>query len=339
MSKVYSIENRSGDFLSLGRDALRLLKHLVSETNHTFDKEVPIKVHFGEKGNKTFVPPVCYDEIIRYLKDMGVTTSYIESNVLYRGARTTRTKHIKTAKEHGFTQIPIIIADGEIGTEYVEVEIYKEYIDKCKIGKEYGRFNQFIVMSHFKGHVEAGFGGAIKQLGMGFAARGGKLAQHSGISPVVNDSKCTACGTCVDSCDFGAIECEEIAVIDKDICIGCAGCIAVCPEGAIRNTWGGSNFREKLAEYAYGAAKDKDIIYISFIINVTQDCDCAGKAMEPIAGDIGVLLSKDPVALDAACLDLVQKEKRIELFEKGRCVLEHAQKIGLGSLSYELVKL
>lgn len=339
LSKVYFIENRGNDNQSLGKDALRLLKHVVEETNHKFEKEVPIKVHFGEKGNKTFVPPECYDEVIRYLKDSGVNPSYIETNVLYRGSRTTRTRHVQTAKEHGFTQIPIIIADGEIGTDYVEVEINKDYIKKCKIGKEYARFNQFIVMSHFKGHVEAGFGGAIKQLGMGFAARGGKLAQHSGISPVVNESKCTACSSCVEHCDFNAIECDGYAVIDRDTCAGCAGCIAVCPEGAIRNTWGGSNFKEKLAEYAYGAAKDKDIIYISFIINVTQDCDCMGKAMKPVADNIGVLCSKDPVALDAACVDLVQKEKRIELFEKGRAVLEHAEKIGLGTTSYELIKI
>ena len=194
-------------------------------------------------------------------------------------------------------------------------------------------------MSHFKGHIEAGFGGAIKQLSMGFAARGGKLEQHSGISPIVSADKCVGCDLCVGKCDFDAIYRTDTAIIDGDKCIGCAGCIAICPKGAIRNTWGGSNFLEKVSEYAYGAAKDKDIIYITFVHNITKDCDCMGKAMVPITDNIGVLAGKDPVALDAACLDLVHKNSGEKLFEKGRPSLEHAEKIGLGSMEYQLIEL
>lgn len=336
LSKVYFIKNSGSDYDQLGKDALELLKRIASETGHKFEKEVPIKVHFGEKGNKTFIPAKCYDEIIKYLKEKGVSPSYIETNVLYRGSRTTTELHIETAKSHGFTQIPIIIADGEIGTEYDEIEISKDYINKCKIGKGYGKFKQFIVMSHFKGHAEAGFGGALKQLAMGFAARGGKLDQHSGISPMVDAEKCVSCGICVKKCNFGAIETPNTAVIDENKCIGCAGCIAVCPQGAIENSWAGSHFFEKLAEYAYGASKDKDNIYIAFVHNITKECDCAGMHMKPIAGNIGVLASKDPVALDTACLELVQKISGEKLFEKGRATLRHAQKIGLGTMEYEL---
>jgi len=339
LSKVYFIKNSGDNVHQLGKDALELLKRIVSDTGHKFEKEVPLKVHFGEKGNKTFIPADCYDPIIDYLKETGVEPSYIETNVLYRGSRTTTEKHIKTAKAHGFTQIPIIIADGDIGTEYDEVEINKEYIKKCKIGKGYGKFKQFIVMSHFKGHIEAGFGGAIKQLAMGFAARGGKLDQHSGISPVVSAKKCIACGICEDKCDYDAIEIEDVAKIDPEKCIGCAGCIAVCPEGAIRNTWGGSNFLEKLAEYAYGASKDKDMIYITFVQNITKDCDCIGSPMEPITDNIGILIGKDPLALDTACLDLVQRSSGEKLFEKGRAYLKHGEKIGLGTMKYQLIEL
>jgi len=338
-SKVYFIKNTGFDYEQISRDALELLKKIVKETGHRFKKEVPIKVHFGEEGNTTFLPAKCYDDIIKWLKENGVSPSYIETNVLYRGARTTTENHIRTAISHGFTQIPIIIADGEIGTDYDEIEINKEYVKKCKIGKEYGKYKQFIVMGHFKGHVEAGFGGAVKQLAMGFAARGGKLEQHSGISPVVSAEKCTACGVCEKKCDFNAIHREDIAVIDQSKCIGCAGCIAVCPAGAIKNKWGGSNFLEKLAEYAYGASKDKDIIYINFIHNVTGDCDCIGSVMEPVAGNIGILGGKDPVALDTACLELVQKNSGKDLFEKGRTYLKHAEKIGLGTMKYELIEL
>jgi len=338
-SKVYFIKNIESDYSKLGKDALELLKKIVSETGHRFEKEVPIKVHFGERGNKTFIPAKCYDEIINYLKEKGTTPYYIETNVLYRGARTTKDKHIETAKSHGFTQIPIIIADGDIGTDYDEIEINKEYIKKCKIGKEYGKFNQFIVMSHFKGHIEAGFGGALKQLAMGFAARAGKLEQHSGISPVVTAKKCIACGICVDNCNFDAIQVSDTAVIDDTKCVGCAGCIAVCPQGAIGNTWGGVHFHEKLAEYAYGASKGKDNIYITFAHNITQNCDCAGRHMKPITDNIGVLAAKDPVALDTACLDLVQQNSGKKLFENGRITLEHAEKIGLGTMKYELIEL
>jgi len=339
VSKVYFIENTESDYGKLGKDAVTLLKRIVAETGHKFEKEVPIKVHFGEKGNKTFIPARCYDETIEYLKENGVTPFYIESNVLYRGARTTTEKHIETAKSHGFTQIPIVIADGDIGTEYDEIEINKDYIKACKIGKGYGNYKQFIVMSHFKGHVAAGFGGAIKQLGMGFAARGGKLEQHSGISPVVSTKKCVSCGICFEKCNFNAITIQDFAVIDSSKCVGCAGCIAVCPKGAIRNTWDGSNFLEKLAEYAYGAAKDKDIIFIAFVHNITEDCDCIGNHMNLIADNIGVLAGKDPVSLDTACLDLVQKNSGSKLFEKGRKTLKNAEKIGLGEMKYELIKI
>lgn len=339
MSEVYFIKNTGSDYSKLGKDALVLLKRVVSETGHQFEKEVPIKVHFGEKGNKTFIPAICYDETINYLKEKGVSPSYIESNVLYRGSRTTTDLHLKTAKSHGFTQIPIIIADGDIGTEYNEIEINKDYIKKCKIGKGYGKFKQFLVMSHFKGHGTAGFGGALKQLAMGFASRSGKLEQHSGISPVVDADKCISCSICVNKCGFDAIEIVDTAVIDDNKCIGCAGCIAVCPKGAIYNTWGGSNFLEKLAEYAYGAAKDKDIIYITFVHNITRECDCAGTSMKPIAKNIGIFAGKDPVALDTACLDLVQKSSGQKLFEKGRTTLRHAEKIGLGTMEYELIEV
>ncbi|MCR1900166.1 DUF362 domain-containing protein [Irregularibacter muris] len=339
MQKVYFIKNPGTDYNQLSKDALILLKKVVAETDHHFEKEVPIKVHFGEKGNKTFMPATSYDAIISYLQEEGISPSYIETNVLYRGARTTKDIHIETAKDHGFTQIPIIIADGDTGTEYNEIEINKDYIDKCKIGKAYGDYNQFIVMSHFKGHVEAGFGGALKQLAMGFAARGGKLDQHSGISPNVIAEKCITCGICETKCDFDAIHTEDIAIINDEKCVGCAGCIAVCPQGAILNAWGGSHFLEKLAEYAYGAAKDKDIIYITFIHNITKACDCAGQVMKPIAENIGVLAAKDPVALDTACLDLLQKNSGEKLFEKGRATLEHAEKIGLGTREYEIVQM
>lgn len=339
MSKVYFIKNSGSDYSKFGEDALELLKQVVLETGHKFEKEVPIKVHFGEKGNKTFIPAKCYDSIINYLKNEGVQTSYIETNVLYRGSRTTSNEHVRTAISHGFTQIPIVIADGDIGTDHCEVEIDKEYFKKCKIGIGFQKYNQLIVTSHFKGHVAAGFGGTLKQLAMGFASRSGKMEQHTDMTPIIDAKRCISCGICADKCDFDAIHMQKNAVIDQSKCVGCAGCIAVCPKGAISNSWKGVNFMQKMAEYAYGASKDKDIIYISFVCNITSECDCFGTAMKPITENIGVLAGKDPVALDAACLDLVQKGAKKNLFDSGRTSLRHAEKIGLGTTRYELTVL
>lgn len=339
MSKVYFIEKNTEDKSEISHIALQLLKYIEKETNHNYAKEVPIKVHFGERGNSTYVSEECYLDVINHLKEKGVTPKYIESNVLYRGARTTTSNHLKLALEHGFTSLPIIIADGETGTEYDEITINKEYFDICKIGKAYSRYNQFIVMNHFKGHQMAGFGGALKQLAMGFAARSGKMAQHSSLSPVVSEKRCISCGLCMEKCDFDAIHMDGTAVIDDEKCTGCAGCIAVCPEGAIKNKWDNKSFLYNLAEYAYGAAKGKDNIYISYLINITKDCDCIGKHMNNLHGNIGLMASKDPVALDTACLDTLQKMSGRDYFDKGRITLGHAEKIGLGTREYEIIRL
>jgi len=338
-SKVYFIKNTGSDYERLGNEALKLLKKIKEESEFEFERIIPIKVHFGEKGNKTFIPPAAYNGIIEYLKSENAEPFYIETNVLYRGSRTTKEDHIKTAKSHGFNQIPIIIADGEIGLEYDEIEINKKYFNSCKIGGEYSDYNQFIVSSHFKGHIAAGFGGAIKQLAMGFAARAGKMEQHTDISPMVSADKCISCGICLEKCDFNAIEITDAAEIIGSKCTGCAGCIAVCPEGAISNSWSGSNFYQKIAEYAYGASKNKDIIYISFVHNITEECDCVGASMEPIIDNVGVLASRDPVALDTACLELVQQQSGEKIFEKGRTTLKYGEEIGLGTMNYEISEI
>jgi len=300
---------------------------------------VPMKVHFGEKGNNTFIPSTCFEGIISYLNERDIESAYIETNVLYRGERTTRENHMALAKAHGFTQLPIIIADGERGEAYQDVKIDKTYFETCKIGKAFGDYNQFIVMSHFKGHIAAGFGGAMKQLAMGFAARGGKLAQHSGIKPTVKASQCISCGKCIEKCDVSAITMNDKANIDHDICIGCAGCIAVCPVGAIKHDWKGEFFMKKLAEYAYAAQYKKQNVYISFLTNITEECDCMGHAMSKITEDIGVFASTDPVALDTACLDLLQQKMGKKVFDNGRETIEHAVAIGFGRDQYQLVKL
>lgn len=306
------------------------------DSDYRFENAIPIKVHFGERGNTTFVSPRNYSGIIDALKAEGTQPLYIETNVLYRGSRTTRDAHLEVAGAHGFTDLPIEIADGDRGEAYTSIPIHKTYFETCKIGAGFSKYSQMVVTSHFKGHGMAGFGGAVKQLAMGFAARGGKMAQHAAMVPTVSQSKCTACGLCLEKCDVQAITLNPKAHIDKALCIGCAGCIAVCPIGAIRNDWSAEHFKEKMAEYAYGAQLGKEIVYVNYIINVTAECDCMGSAMQPIAEDVAIVAGLDPVALDQACLDLLAANHGHALFLDGLPQLLHAEVIGLGHRSYLL---
>lgn len=339
MSKVFFKAYEGTDESELSKIGAELLELLVGEWNGTLDKHIPIKVHFGEKGNKTFVPANVYDGIIDYLKDENVESSFIETNVLYRGSRTTRENHIALAKDHGFNRLPIIIADGERGEAVHEVTIDKEYFKTVKIGAAYRDYKQIVVTNHFKGHGLAGFGGALKQLAMGFASRSGKMAQHSRLVPTVSEDQCIECGLCEEKCDVAAITLNPKAFIHDDKCVGCAGCIAVCPVGAIKNDWGASNFREKIAEYAYGAQLNQDHFYISFLFNITKECDCIGQEMTPVTKNFGVMASMDPVAIDTAALDLIQKSTESNLFESGRETIKHCQQIKFGNDEYELIEL
>ncbi len=343
MSKVYfKAVDSYNKTEEISAAAAELLKYLTEEENVELEKFIPLKVHFGEKGNSTYINSKNYVGIINYLRGKNIESSFIETNVLYKGERTTKEKHIKLAKEHGFVELPIIIADGEHGEDYTEVEINKKNFNKCKVGKEIANKKQIIVMSHFKGHVLAGFGGAIKQLGMGCASRGGKLAQHANSIPKISSLKCKACKACEVKCPEGAITVINKAKIDKDKCVGCASCMAICPHGAISNSWLASiskSFNERLAEYAFAAAKDKNNIYITFAFNITKNCDCEGHSMKPIVKDVGIFASKDPVAIDKAALDTIDKDNGKTVFKRGRYTLEYAEKIGLGSQNYELIRM
>lgn len=339
MSKVYFMPITDYDKQKLSDIALELFDEVVAKDDLELDREIPIKVHFGEKGNTTFLDPTCYKGIIGRLKEAGVAPSYIETNVLYRGSRTTRDSHIALAREHGFTDLPIIIADGDHGEEVTEVPIAGDVFQSVKLGKGFAPYDQFVVMAHFKGHATAGFGGALKQLAMGFASRSGKMAQHATVNPVVEQEECISCGACVAACDYDAIELEDKAFIDHDKCVGCAACVAACPVEAIRTDWGAEDFTLRVAEYAYGAGKDKRNIYISYAVNITELCDCFAGPMDPVAGNLGVFCSTDPVAIDRACIDMLQATEKQPLFDKGRETLLHAEKLGLGSQDYTLIEL
>ena len=334
------------DSYSKTKEINEMSKKLLKKVDLGFSGSIPLKVHFGEKGNVTYIKSENYDGIISYLREKKCEPFFTDTNVLYRGERMTRDKHIALAKEHGFTQLEIKIADGDHGEEKELIKINKKHFKKCQIGKLIADTEQIIVIAHFKGHIMAGFGGAIKQLAMGCAARGGKLDMHANSKPFINPVACKKCMTCVKNCPTNACIISKIPHIDKKKCVGCATCIALCPHGAVKINWASTLpkiFYEKLAEYALAATKnkngsDKKIAYINFVFNITPKCDCAGEVMETIAKDIGILASNDPVALDQACLDILRKEEGKKLF-RGDHILEHAKEVGLGKQAYVLEEI
>jgi uncharacterized protein len=346
MTNVYFIAfNPSAKGADINLAAKNLLNEFINKENIQLENEIPLKVHFGEKGNVTYVKPENYDGIIDLLHEKQIKTSFIECNVMYGGKRCNKTLHLKTAEEHGFTRIPVIIADGEHGEDYHEVEINQKHFSTCMLGKEYQKYTQFIVLAHFKGHMLTGFGGAIKQLAMGFASKGGKMAQHMGIKPRIKSSKCEKCGLCVKRCSADAITIGDISYIDHEKCVGCGACVSICPNKAVKiftiksllSFVGiGNPFQEKVVEYAYAAQKGKKNIYMNFLMSITSGCDCEPRKMKPVIDDIGILISEDPLAIDQASCDFARRNGKKF---RGRRVLEYAEEIKLGSRKYNLITI
>jgi len=345
MSNVYFRKlQKNSSSTDVNRTTKDLLDVIVEKENMKLQDDIPLKVHFGEEGNETYIQPENFDGIIDYLDEKGIKTSFIETNVLYGGQRFKKEVHLETAKRHGFTRIPVIIADGEHGENYMEVEVDGNHFKSCKLGKEFGKYDQLIILSHFKGHGLAGFGGAIKQLSMGHASKGGKLAMHMGIKPKISNRKCNKCHLCEKSCAENAITIGKKSFIDHEKCVGCGVCVPICPENAIKifqlagitNALNFGKFREKVVEYAYAAQQGKDNIYINFIMNVTAGCDCEGKKMKVLMDDIGICVSTDPVAIDKACFDMVKKAGKKFRGEK---TFDYSEKIGLGSTDYTMVEI
>ncbi|MGM0438838.1 MAG: DUF362 domain-containing protein [Patescibacteria group bacterium] len=311
--------------------------------------KVGIKVHFGEKGNETYLDPKIVEAVYDKVVDLGYEAALLECNVLYKGSRTNKSDHIETAKEHGFDFAPIDILDGEKGDDDIELPVEDGKVNTAKVGEGLKKYDSLIVLSHFKGHAASGFGAAFKNLGMGLGSRAGKLHMHSDVSPSIDKGKCTKCGVCIENCDVDAIRMtSESAEIDSEKCIGCAMCIAVCEFGAVSVPWGGSTnkeLQEKIVDYSHAIIDyfDENLVYINVLKNITKDCDCVGRKMDPIMDDVGMLLSNDPVAIDKASLDLVNKKSGDE-FNKINSTdndhkIDYAHKKKLGNKNYQIKNL
>ncbi len=328
------------------------------------DKFVALKLHFGEPGNLAYIRPNYVARIVNLVQSLGGRPFLTDANTLYRGKRSNAVDHLKTAQENGFNRIAtgadVIIADGLKGTDYREIPINLKRCKTAKIGTAIADADVIISLTHFKGHDQTGFGGALKNLGMGSGSRGGKMQMHSGSKPRIESARCIACGTCLQTCPQTAISWNDDhkAAIDHRKCIGCGQCVAVCMVGAARPVYRGTNedLDEKIAEYAYAVVHDKPAFHVSFLMNISPNCDCWSRNDAAVVPDIGIAASMDPVALDQACADLVNKATPVQAsvlsdvhYEHGdkfhqmhpetswETQLEHAEEIGLGTRSYKLI--
>jgi len=325
-----------------------------------------VKLHFGERGCDTYVSPVFVRQVVDKVKEWGGRPFLTDTITLYGGSRRDAVGHLLTAIDHGFDYsvagAPLIIADGLRGENSVEVDIGKKHIKRAKIAGDVAAADSMIVVSHFKGHSMAGFGGAIKNLGMGCASPSGKADQHCASKPTVVEDKCNGCGRCVRVCPKSAAVLEGgKASIDPQRCVGCGACLGACPEEAIDLDWDEMPaFIERIAEYAFGAVLGKAgrIGFINFVINVTPECDCLPWSDASIVPDVGILASKDPVAIDAASLDLVNAQQGLVtsalpsrhgkgedkfrgLWPKvdGSHQISYGEAIGLGTSEYRLIEI
>ncbi len=314
-----------------------------------FSGKTALKVHFGEKGNTRFVPPASLKPIIDILKRRDTDMFLTDANTLYRGMRLNAADHMRIAQEHGFGSlgVPIVIADGEKGQDEKDIEINRKIFSKVKIATRIAESDSIAVVSHLKGHMLFGFGGTIKNLGMGCGSRSGKLQMHSKIKPSVGKS-CIICDQCVEVCPAGAISTEsEKALIDQNKCIGCARCIAECKTESISVPWAGATSREvieRCSEYAYGTTLGKKIVCVTFVNNITSDCDCMGDS-RIIGKDAGIVASIDPVACEQAAYDMAaQYNNGRDIFRQttgvdGRHIMAYSESIGLGLRSYDLIRV
>lgn len=309
-------------------------------------RKVGLKVHFGEHGNSNHLDP-------QFVRAAAVAVSYynlqpvaVETTALYRGRRQNAADHVKLAKEHGFdmNQIlaPIDILDGRRGEKFYVVPLESTLVPKARLAQGLRRYHYLINLAHFKGHFVTGFGGALKNIGMGLAAKAGKLEMHSSSRPQVDPEKCASCGDCVNYCPNDAINFVQYVAKVGRSCTGCGGCLVVCRHGAIQVNWDAASelVQLKMAEYCRAVLLGRKAFHFDFCLKVTPNCDCYPQTEKPFTDDAGVFASADPVACDQAAFDRLSPQLK-ELYPhlNPETLLEAAARLGVGSREYELVEL
>ena len=367
-SKVYFADLRADVHENLQQKLTRLMKTAGMGDIDFQDKFVAIKLHFGEPGNLAFLRPNWARTVADFVKERGGKPFLTDCNTLYVGGRKNALDHMDSAMLNGFnpmtTGCQIIIADGLKGSDEVEVPVAGgEYVKNAKIGRAVMDADVFISLTHFKGHEEAGFGGCLKNIGMGCGSRAGKMEQHNAGKPHVAQKHCIGCGQCRKICAHGAPIIENgKAHIDHDKCVGCGRCIAVCPKNAVQINWDETtiNLNRKIAEYTKAVVDGRPCFHISLVIDVSPNCDCRPENDMAIVPNVGMFASFDPVALDMACVDAVNAQtplrgsaaddahakahvhdhfQRLHPDTNWRSCLEHGEKIGIGTREYELIKI
>ena len=367
-SKVYFADLRADMHENLQQKLTRLMKTAGMGDIDFQDKFVAIKLHFGEPGNLAFLRPNWARTVADFVKERGGKPFLTDCNTLYVGGRKNALDHMDSAMLNGFnpmtTGCQIIIADGLKGSDEVEVPVVGgEYVKNAKIGRAVMDADVFISLTHFKGHEEAGFGGCLKNIGMGCGSRAGKMEQHNAGKPHVAQKHCIGCGQCRKICAHGAPIIENgKAHIDHDRCVGCGRCIAVCPKDAVRIDWDETttNLNCKIAEYTKAVVDGRPCFHISLVIDVSPNCDCRSENDMAIVPNVGMFASFDPVALDMACVDAVNAQtplrgsaaddahtkahvhdhfQRLHPDTNWRSCLAHGEKIGIGTREYELIKI
>lgn len=367
-SKVYFADLRADVHENLQQKLTRLMKTAGMGDIDFQDKFVAIKLHFGEPGNLAFLRPNWARTVADFVKERGGKPFLTDCNTLYVGGRKNALDHMDSAMLNGFnpmtTGCQIIIADGLKGSDEVEVPVVGgEYVKNAKIGRAVMDADVFISLTHFKGHEEAGFGGCLKNIGMGCGSRAGKMEQHNAGKPHVAQKHCIGCGQCRKICAHGAPIIENgKAHIDHDKCVGCGRCIAVCPKNAVQVNCDETttNLNRKIAEYTKAVVDGRPCFHISLVIDVSPNCDCRSENDMPIVPNVGMFASFDPVALDMACVDAVNAQtplrgsaaddahakahvhdhfQRLHPDTNWRSCLEHGEKIGIGTREYELIKI
>ena len=325
-------------------DAIAALRGLLPSLARPFvpGGSVGIKLHWGEIGNESYLEPVYAREIAGWLTGGGYRPFVFDTSVLYSGGRRTAKDALETAARHGFTEAflgcPVVIADGMDGRDVVDLPAGYKHFETVQVADIVSKTDGFVIFSHFKGHLASGFGGAIKNLSMGFASRAQKQRMHADVKPALKEKKCIQCGICVDVCPSGAARMEAGAypTFDLAACIGCAQCIAQCPELALKILWGGDHevFQEKLVETAaavWRAIAGRTVL-INALIRISAECDCLPGKAEIIAADLGFTGGADPVALDADSVSRVGAEviARAHPALNWQVQFAHARAIGFG---------